>query len=1316
MKKNKRIIMSIGVGLSTLTIGASTIAGCLIAKNNKFSNPAISNYLSSIDTYNTSSLGITPKETPTIDSYDKLYASQIYEQFKPIINSIENKQNEAWELLSKFFDNIDEKDKTFKIKNLRVNAFSSSGSLNIYFGLYNERESLMDQINGVWTLPTKGTTTLISPFYQDNTKTSDQILNILKGNDQNAKNLIMKNLIGAIGQNTTYSWDSIEKKPLTKEIVIKNITIKNAIGEKGIIGSKQISGEFYIVGKDYSPAENKQTTIVPNNQYISDSLFATVANAQQFKDLLESNKNNNNYISKLITINNAPQDANVSIKTIHVSDNSATIEFSINKYYDEFGNLIENEKTITYKYNVFPIQNSKATVVSANNPISLDGLEYAYEYTVDKLKEIINNDISATDHKIVLNPWPGSTATDIKILEINNKTGMIKTNVTLSAAYNDYGTQDGTGTKQFSDIYFKVPNVIKEPTSIQRNGTPINPDDNINKFDKEIEAANKDSEKLKNIVSKYIEIVGYTSDAPKKTDYKVNSINKVSTYTTSQGIEKAALYEVDASLLNYVKNDDLFSYVDSDEEEHFKVYINVFMNKPTQLIPSVASDGIDANTGNDSLMKITAADFAARKHDDTLKSWIATNFNAIFENYSFTVNKPGDVLNDISIKNVVESSNTSIQITVGLKNTLTFEGVVKDDKDFTFTIKNLIKPINTLLKKEIQFNTNESTIYASEKIKDGGEIKKIVTTEILKSSSEDLEANLINTEYFENIPSNSLDTTSKFIEIVPNSLVANNNTGEISLSIKLPAFYTKGILYELGHDGYDSNVIEYPVIISGFKKISPSFEQMDKTIDANGSQINESVNNKQLISAYDYKTPIKNNINAYLNKDAINHYAPETIQKMKDYMNSGFDIDTKWELKVSKANSKLLQDIQATVIVKNNKFAELSDDSTWSHGITFTISNAKYAVTDISNSITSDLSMTYNEFQIKLAQGEIALSMFGFNMNYAPKINYDDNDNYNQYASTLKIGVVQGDNITGKAQLKIVIPEIYDSQSLNIIKNYDYVFNFNFKPLVPPQDIDYLKDSIDANNLTIPNLSDKLSSMNVIDATNFFNNPENEKTINDWLSNKTIADQIYQPSIKFREPIKFVNANANSDGTMTIVVSIGDPAIKNEAIKITNLTPFKTTDPRIATTSIPSGLTIDNVKSYDFKTNASKFITFNAGKTPNGQIIAIEKVEVEQIYNNNNEDGKQIAYVNFTFNGIYTEDNNINSFKANYTIKVKLTFADPSTLPANQTKMEIVDKIDNNSKKQIWNWFILFIIILSIVVGITLLSIFIDRQRKKSKR
>ena len=1267
----KRSIKKVFTGLM---LGSAIIAPMLSLFINKNNMNVVNNTMFNSNSKGASALGISQK-VDLNTNFANMYAGEIAHS---IVSFDESNKNETWEKLSKFFNGITDDIKTNNTaKKIRTSFNSTIGLVNISFVIYNDANNAIEgQVNGTWTLTKQGVTEITNSYYKVINKTTNDLYAILTSNDNGQiKSILENNILANLPQNPefTISTDNVIYDNVNQKITIKELTLSNAITDTNV--EQKTFGPFVIVGNDNNEGSTdpiKTSKLIPINTYLTDPLFSNANDAQGFVDLLTAHKTEANYIDKIVKKENIPDDATIEIKKVIVSDQSANVIFKVSKYIDSDG-VIAN-KEITINYNVFPLKQSVETVVSKNIVLTAKGSsEYAYQYTTEQLANVINEDINGSQHSIVMNPVSGSIAT-VSINSINNKTGIIDANVSLSSATNNDGSQQQN--KEFTNIYFVAPKMINQPTTLIRNTTPIDDKLTINKLDEAIASDSSNSyDNTYALIEKYFSIVG---NKESDSSFEITNIKKNSHISrSSETIETAASYKITTKIKKGFAFDDKYSFY--EEKDGFVVYLNININEPTVLKDTIKTNGIAANMTNETLMSITADDFAAGKHNQVLKDWITTNFNNIFDNLSTDSNFTPSI--EDSNFSVIKKDDKTITVTMTMNNAVTFEGY--GQTEFTFDIIDLLAPINTVLVKDIDFSTTETSLYASVQAASTDWLKKTIFAEITKTNNavpneNYYGSNAYNTNYFNGLPTNPSLTFDKI-----NVLNINGNDGEgkITCLIQLPAYYSKGIKYVKDGenlDQYENHLVNYQVTVSGFKKINHKFTDLSTTIDANNGQMNESINDKILVNAFDYKEAIKNNILDFLNTNANDNFLPSEIVTIKNYINGNFINDSSWTLSIAASSTRSVTNCNALVTVINHELAKISKDSNWSSGINFTINNANYAISEINTTLTEKMNITLKEFEYSLASTPlISLEDFGLTTNYVPASTYAD-ASYNSYNNNVKVGIVNGNNDTGKAQLKITFPDGIYTDNLTLTPNYEYIFDFQFKPAIP--DVDYLNTSIDATK-TNADSGKHLSDYTANQLLQYFNDATNKNAINKWIENN--KNIFYAPSAP-KEPLHFEQALLSpTQDAITLVISIGDPIFKREKITITNLKTFEATNPTLAQQEIPADLTFDGLDDYDFVGNASKFIRYNQGTTPvDNKEIKIISTKVDYKFS---DDVTQKAYVDFTFNGIYLQANDINSYVANYTIKIELIFKSPTLAPGT-TLMRFItnDTLAPNNKQIDW--------------------------------
>ena len=112
--------------------------------------------------------------------------------------------------------------------------------------------------------------------------------------------------------------------------------------------------------------------------------------------------------------------------------------------------------------------------------------------------------------------------------------------------------------------------------------------------------------------------------------------------------------------------------------------------------------------------------------------------------------------------------------------------------------------------------------------------------------------------------------------------------------------------------------------------------------------------------------------------------------------------------------------------------------------------------------------------------------------------------------------------------------------------------------------------------------------------------------------------------------------------------------------------------------------------------------------------------ELKQRVNNKN---LNVAFIDFTFNGIYLRDNDINSFVKNYTVKVKVEFSLTTSLLSN---INIVDREEvgignvaspiNQYSNLYWIWILIIVMVSSIIALTAIYTRKTQSKKTKEKR
>ena len=611
-------------------------------------------------------------------------------------------QSEIKKYLSYLFDGITTLDTTkYEIKDLKALANGIEGTLCVNFAIYEKdvignNSILAKMYEGDFNLNTglvKGITKLNTYHFIDNTNNYQTIVNALRTDPINylSSNNIVINFAKGINPSQV-TFNSVNYDEFNKIITIDGINITNAINTTTLT-PLTIDGPITIKAMD-APVVLGPTNITYNNAYLFDSSFAIIDTASKFERYIKTNKTNSTVIDLIISKFNVPNNAAISVGNITLNTNSVDVEFNINQYYDDNNKLVNKNKTFVINYATFSVA-TKVTYVKTENILS--NKNYAYEYTKDELLALVNDPAN----KIIINPFPNSTASFVDEPIYDNRTGMISANIRLDKYYNEYGQE--AANKEFTNIKFKAPNVVLGPTYIQRNTTPVS--ETINKID-----SMSDVDKI-TWAKKYITLINPTPT----TNYNSFRVEKVSSYPTRSVVSSTdALYKVSTKLVNYIVNDQHFTMNTNPSSNDFVVYINAKVNLATKVKDNVVANGINTSAPIN-LLTVKEVVENLNNAQDKVKQWIVDNFTSIFENYDKTP-AISDILSPTFSR--IENQPNSVEVSLTLKDANTVTG--KGDIRFNFIINNFLEPATPIVGKTLDivsaaaagFNGLDNNVYS----------------------------------------------------------------------------------------------------------------------------------------------------------------------------------------------------------------------------------------------------------------------------------------------------------------------------------------------------------------------------------------------------------------------------------------------------------------------------------------------------------------------------------------------------------------------------------------------------------------------------
>lgn len=681
----------------------------------------------------------------------------------------------------------------------------------------------------------------------------------------------------------------------------------------------------------------------------------------------------------------------------------------------------------------------------------------------------------------------------------------------------------------------------------------------------------------------------------------------------------------------------------------WKLTITGLTNKDTRISSAIQTNGIDASEVlsnytseqiSNALQSSDSKEYIEIKN--AIKEFIFNPNNNIFEYLPESTNK--EMLFGLSYVEIIDKSIDYItfKFTISpiyLNGTIVDDGNPNINKHFEIKIKSLTN-LNTIQSKDIILDASESSF--------AGLVSSSVTNEEIQ---EFITKKIISGNYFLDLP--NLDNQ----EIIIKNRYNDVEIGEIYIEFYLPKFYFKNQLIENTTTSINSNSIVYSATIISLNN-TPIQWDLNIVANDNKNQINPTYGSDNYL---DVKLAAKNKLYEQIQ---INKSKIKNADDALEYINSSNFIDEtifKYE-NISSSNSTF------NLILKSNKLYEITNISIFLTGMNFNFSNIKYVQTivNISNPVTN---ITYEQYLEN--NNLVNFQTLGLQLINAPTNLYTNNE---LDPNKLILKLIDIDSSTGNAIFEIIFTDFYLDNGY--IQNYKYSFNFKFAPSIFKNN--YLKDEIIANN----------TYMDSFALNQYLNNKNNLQKINNYLN--THKKELLIKDINI--DLTFISASLdNADfNNIILIIKIGD--FKNESIKITNLKQIN-----IEKTEIDLKQNIS--KSFeDIKTNNfiwSDVIDVIANtKTPLNEPVKVIDQKVQISPNEN------VVFIRFKFNGIYL-NNNINSFKLNYEIIIKVTnlnnintlwqFVDNTNLAMNNTENKI------STKK---------IIILSLIpIGILLLTI-----------
>ncbi len=306
----------------------------------------------------------------------------------------------------------------------------------------------------------------------------------------------------------------------------------------------------------------------------------------------------------------------------------------------------------------------------------------------------------------------------------------------------------------------------------------------------------------------------------------------------------------------------------------------------------------------------------------------------------------------------------------------------------------------------------------------------------------------------------------------------------------------------------------------------------------------------------------------------------------------------------------------------------LTKDSNLITGINFNFTNLNYVTTNINiNNTTSDIIIEEYKQSNGLTITDIGLTLSNALENLYKNGQLDE--------SKIKLNLIDSNDITGEAMFKITFSSFYTTTGY--VKNYDYTFDFQFKPSTEQKN--YLLESISANSSLIPNNFNNAFALNT-----YLNDSNNINEINNYIEShkSTLIKNEEYSWVK----IDFINSSfdQNNFNILWLSFKINDSFI--ETAKLNDLTQITISKTILAISKNSQKIDFSDIVNNNFNSNDILSITSTV-KTPiNEEIKVIEKT-IEKTNNQN------IVFINFILNGVYLEDN-INSFTKNYVVKVKV--------------------------------------------------------------
>ena len=293
-------------------------------------------------------------------------------------------------------------------------------------------------------------------------------------------------------------------------------------------------------------------------------------------------------------------------------------------------------------------------------------------------------------------------------------------------------------------------------------------------------------------------------------------------------------------------------------------------------------------------------------------------------------------------------------------------------------------------------------------------------------------------------------------------------------------------------------------------------------------------------------------------------------------------------------------------------------------GLQFLIQNTQWVSTNVSIENNSMMNKTLSEY---LEDNSILnLDYLNLSIENSP------------IGQTHQLLYVDGCVETGKAIFKIIFSNFYTNNYM-LVENYEYAFEFSFRPEIQVEAIDYLVPTISIENLV------GLDNMNSISLNSWLNDKDNLETINTILNNS--KNNLLNENRDVT--LSFVSSSFSTDpSNIEIVISINDKV--NETVTITNLISNNViaTNPNVKPT-LPTDLSIENIKngSYNCLEHVNDILEFNQSISPSGNLISVIEANVEET---NDPD---VVFVNYLFSGVYLETDNENSYVENFVVKVK---------------------------------------------------------------